>query len=179
MTIDDELPFSQPVRVRGLPSRGLYLTYEADDEVAERIARENDLISVADFIATARVKPWQRDGVRVSGKVSAKLVQPCAVTGEPLETSLDEPFEITFVPEDSRLAKPRRSEDSEWILDPEGDDVPDTFNGDTIDLAGLWLETFVLGLDPFARIDGAELPEAATNTVQDSPFAALEQLKLH
>ncbi len=177
--MEDALPFNFPVKVRNLPKKGRMVTYEADPQTSEAIARENELISVSEFVATALVSPWQRDGVKIAGNVSAKIIQPCAVSGEPLETGVNEPFEITYVPDGSKLAKPRRHDENEWILDPEGEDVPDTFTGDAIDLAEPWLEVFVLGLDPFARLEDARLPEEAVDETSDSPFAALAQLKPH
>ncbi|MGI9356464.1 MAG: YceD family protein [Rhizobiaceae bacterium] len=177
MTVEDISPFSYPVKVQSLPSKGRLETFEADDGVAHKIAKENQLIAVESFVATAHVTPWKRDGVSVSGKVSAKLVQHCAISGEPLNTAVEESFEMLFVPDGSKLAKPRRSNDREWVIDPECDDVPDTFTGGTIDLAGPWLEIFVLGLDPFARAEGAELAADAIEDVAESPFAALAQLK--
>ena len=63
------------------------------------------------------------------------------------------------------------------ILDPMGDDIPDTFIGDSLDLAGPWLETFALGIDPFARIDGAEFSNENIDSERESPFAALAALK--
>ena len=179
MTTEDTPPFSFPVKVRSLPSKGRLETFKADDEVARKIAEENQLITVERFVATAHVTPWRRDGITVSGKVSARLVQPCAISGEPLNTGVDETFEMVFVPEGSKLAKPRRGDDREWVIDLEGNDVPDTFTGDSIDLARPWLETFVLGLDPFARIEGAELAAEASKEVAESPFAPLAQLKPH
>lgn len=177
--MDEMLPFTYPVKVRSLPTKGRMVTYSADEEVSDAIARENDLISVSEFVATALVSPWQRDGAKVVGKVSAKLVQSCAVSAEPLDTQISEKFEMTFVPDGSKLAKPRRRDEGEWLLDPEGEDVPDTFTGDSIDLAGPWLEAFVLGLDPFARLEGAQLSYDATDEARESPFSALAQLKTH
>jgi len=179
MTSEDERPFAFPVKVRSLPSKGRLVTFEADADVAARIAEENDLNSIKSFICTAHVSPWRGDGVSVSGKVSAALAQACAISGEPLETSVSEEFDMIFVPQTSKLAKPRLSGENEWILDPEGDDVPDTFVGDTIDLAEPWLENFVLGLDPFARIDGAEVAFEVSEDTAESPFAALARLKPH
>ena len=179
MTADDERPFSFPVKVRSLPSKGRTVTFEADSDVAVRIAEENHLLLVKNFIATAHVSRWRGDGVSILGRVSAALVQACAVSGEPLETLVAEEFETIFVPQASKLAKPRFAGESEWIFDPEGDDIPDTFTGDTIDLADPWLETFVLGLDPFARIEGAEIAVDVSEDVKESPFAALAQLKPH
>ena len=89
MTAKDISPFSFPVKVQSLPSKGRFVTFEADDGVAHKIAEENQLIAVESFVATAHVTPWKRDGISVSGKVAAKIVQPCAISGEPLSTVVE------------------------------------------------------------------------------------------
>ncbi len=177
-------PFSVPVNVRRLPRKGVSQAYSATDEVALALARRFELIEVARFECEAIVTPWKKDGIKIVGSVKAAVVQPCAVSADPLEATVWEEIDAIYVPEGSRLARPKMNEEGEIVLDPEGDDLPETFAGDVLDLADVWLEFFALGLDPFARLEGASLagsdadagdPEDAGN----SPFAALAQLKKH
>lgn len=180
MTLEDEQrPFSLPINVRTLPKRGRAVKFEANAEEATAIAAENDLVSVEAFSATATVQPWKGQGVAVTGRVQASVTQPCAVTAEPVSDVVDEEVDMIFVPQDSKLAKPRLNEEGEWVLSVDGDDPPETFLGDSIDLATVWLEHFTLGLDPFLRADGATFDSAVEDTTQRerSPFAALAALK--
>ncbi|MDD9909400.1 MAG: DUF177 domain-containing protein [Ahrensia sp.] len=180
MTPEPDQPlFSYPVKVRKLPARGVHETFEADAAIAAAVAAAFDLTEVKSLRADARIKPWQRQGVSVSGTVTAVVVQPCAISGEPLQASVSESFERLYVPEGSRLAAPNGADSKEWVLEVDGDEVPDTFQGDAIDLSEAWLETFSLGLDPFARLPDAELPDNPHEEPAPSPFAALSKLKLN
>lgn len=171
--------FSHLVNVRTLPKRGRRERFEADRAVCGKIAEEYDLIGVDTFEARAEIAPWKGRGVRVRGQIEASLTQPCAATGEALTVVMDESFEAVFVPEDSRLAKPRLSDDGELMLDAEGADPPEVFSGDSLDLADIWLEQFALNLNPFARLEGVTLELQADNTADEpeNPFAVLASLK--
>ena len=116
--------------------------------------------------------------MEILGQLVAHIIQPCAVTADPLEQVVDEAIEFVFLPEGSKLLRPVELTDSELVLDPMGDEVPETFTGDSIDLAEPWLETFVLGVDPFARIEGSEFVAENDGDAADSPFSALAQLKI-
>ena len=178
MTHDPEtLAFHYPFKVRKLAKKGQHVNFSADAEIRQRIARDYDLIEVRSFDIDCKVVPWKSDGVEVTGRLEAEVVQPCAVSAEPLEQSISEEIEFIFLPEGSKLLRPPRFEEQEMILDPMGDDIPDTFIGDSLDLAGPWLETFALGIDPFARIDGAEFSNEHIDSERESPFAALAALK--
>lgn len=173
--------FSLPINARTLPRKGRTVVYQAPKDVMAQIAADYDLIDVLSFEAKCNLAPWKRDGVRLEGWVKAKIIQPCAVTSEPLDASINEDVEMVFVPDGSKLAKPRVNAEGEWIFDAEGDDLPETFIGDSIDLATVWLEFFAMGIDPFARLPGAEF-QSPTPTDEDAaqadhPFAALSKLK--
>ncbi|MDA8870256.1 DUF177 domain-containing protein [Rhizobiaceae bacterium] len=176
--MSDEPAFTYPVNVRTLAKLGRRERYIAETPVMVAIAAEYDLFGVSHFEATMLVQPWKSRGVRMEGTVRATVEQPCAATGEPLTQSVDEQFERLFVPEGSRLAKPQLDEAGEMVLDPEGDDAPEAFTGDSLDLAAVWLEHFGLGLDPFARADDVPKTQAAAAESRPSPFAALAALKV-
>ena len=169
------LPFHHVVNVRTLPRRGRSEALTPDAAAREAIGRYLDVESVANLDLAANVTPWKRDGVRVEGTIEADIVQACVVSLEPVESRLRERFEAILVPEGSRLAAPRTG-DAELLLDADGDDPPETFEGDTIDLAAVWLEHMALAIDPFPRAPGAKLAETGTDE-RRSPFAALAALK--
>ncbi len=172
-------PFSHPINVKTLPRKGARERYEAPPEIRDAIASAYDVDAVSSFIASAEISHWKARGFRISGQVDALVIQPCAVTGEPLEVTVSEAVDATLVPTGSPLAKPRLDDAGELIFDAEGDDIPDEFDGTILDLADIWLEHFALGLDPFARAEGAEF-ESDTDEVNNgkaSPFAVLAALK--
>jgi len=150
--------FSELVHVRKLPKRGSRRSYTADETICKSIAAAYGLVAIAEFKATAIATPWKGSGVKVVGTIDAQIVQPCARTAQALETSVDETFEATFVPQGSKLSLQKPNADGELVLDPLADDGPEVFVGDTIDLGEIWLEFFALGLDPYATIEGTQLP---------------------
>ncbi|MEM8750922.1 MAG: DUF177 domain-containing protein [Pseudomonadota bacterium] len=180
---DRKNPFSVPVNVRTLPRKGQQVRHEASEDERAALAGLHDLIAVESWRGECLLTPWKRDGVQLVGEVKAKIVQPCAVTLEPLHNEISEEFDLIFVPEGSKLALPHQNQDGELVFDADGDDLPETFTGDTIDLANVWLEFFSLAIDPFARHESADLDKVLTSAGVDpnesSPFAALSALKKH
>lgn len=172
-------PFTHPVNVRTLPRRGRDEAYEPDEATRAAIARQLDVTAVRSAKFTAQIAPWKRDGIRVEGRIEADLEQACSVSLEPIDTRIDEPFAMLLVPEGSKLAAPPPEPgqgENELVLNAYGEDPPETFSGDTIDLAEIWLEFLTLAVDPFARAPDAKLP-VESQDARPSPFAALSALK--
>ena len=164
-------------KIRKLPKKGQMIKYSANEAERGAIAQAYDLLAVESFDVECLVAPWKGDGVKLSGTIVAKIDQPCAVTAEPLKQVVTEDIDFIYLPEGSRLLRPPTIEDHELVLDPLSDDVPEPFTGDSINLAAAWLETFALGIDPFARIDGAEFEAEGLDQKRDSPFSVLANLK--
>jgi uncharacterized metal-binding protein YceD (DUF177 family) len=172
-------PVSFLADVRRLPRKGMAVRIEADERQRGALAAEHGLLAVESFVADLLVRPWKSEGVRVEGSVAARIVQACAVTLDPVDARIDEEVEALFVPEGSRLARPRGTVEGEILLDPEGPDAPETFAGDTIDVGALAEEFFGLAIDPYPRAPGAPAETAAVSVgdKEASPFAKLLSLK--
>ena len=173
----ESIVFSHPINVRKLSRKGQNIRFAASIDVRERIAVAHDLIGVDSFEVECLIMPWKRDGATMTGTVTARVSQPCAATGEPLRQRVVEELDARFLPQSSRYSRPPSSDEHELVLDPMGEDLPDRFDGDSIDLAASWLEFFALGLDPFARINGAEFDTDGLDTIRESPFSVLAKLK--
>lgn len=170
------MTFQHRINVRTLPRKGRVEEHAATEAEREEIAAEAGVASIERMTFRADVTPWRKGGVTVKGKIEGSLTQECVVTLDPVREEIDETFEARFVPEGSKLERPIEAPDGELVLDAEGEDMPETFAGDSIDLADVWLEFLVLALDPFPRKPGVELPEIDEDREQ-SPFAALEGLR--
>jgi hypothetical protein len=175
MTASSASPISFVVNVARLPAKGMPVTIDADEDQRQAMADAHGLLAVEKFVAELAVTSWKRSGVRVSGRVSAQIRQACIVTLEPVEERVDEAIEALFVPEGSRLAKPRLSKDGEMLLDAEGDDAPETFTGDSIDVGLVAEEFFVLGINPYPRKADAAWT-AAPDEQQTGRVAAFDKL---
>jgi len=169
-------PISFPVDVRRLPQKGFPLVIEPDEKARAALARAHGLLSVDTFRAELLLKDWKRGGVGVTGRVQARIVQECVVTLEPIESVIDEEIDTLFVPEGSTLSR-ETIEDGELVLTSEGPDLPETFDGASIDAGAVAEEFFGLGIDPYPRKAGAELPRDGKADAEASPFARLRDLK--
>jgi uncharacterized metal-binding protein YceD (DUF177 family) len=172
-------PVSMKVDVSRLPARGITVELDADDAQRAALAEQHNLPALSAFGFTLRVAPWKRDGAQVSGRVVANITQTCVVTLEPVEARIDEAVSAVFVPETSRLARVEM-EGGEILLDAEGDDAPETFSDNRIDVGALAEEFFALAIDPYPRRAGIEMPENAGDKADDNagvtPFAKLGSL---
>ena len=172
-------PISHPVSVARLPQRGMSVKLVATPAECAALAREFDLVEVKSFHADLVVAKWRRDGVKVAGTVTAEIIQSCSITLEPLEARVDNDVDAVFVPENSKLASLKADANGEIVLDPDGPDAPETFEGDHLDVGQVAAEFFGLAIDPYPRKPGAELPpvlEIDKEPAKVSPFAKLADI---
>lgn len=168
--------------VSRLPESGITVRMDATSEELEALALRHGVEEVTSFHAEIKLTRWKMDGVRARGYVDADIVQRCVVTLEPLEMRVREEIDMIFLPEGADLVRNAPGEGQELIVDFDGEDVPETFSGNKIDLGGVAEEIFDLGIDPYPRKAGAEI--AANSDVAreadtgNSPFAALSKLGL-
>lgn len=167
---DGDSPVSFAVHVARLPKDGMSVAVEADAAQRAALAAAHGLLAVERFVAPLEVVAWKKGGVRVTGRVEADIVQQCVVTLEPVAARVDEAVAATFLPEGSRLAVPSYSAEGEILLDAEGDDGPELFSGDTIDVGRLAEEFFALGVDPYPRKAGAALDDARSDGERRGPL---------
>lgn len=178
MSESQQSPVSYPVHVARLPKNGMRVEIDAGEEQRVLLAAAHGLEAVRRFRAVLDVTAWKRDGVRVEGTVTADVVQACIVTLEPVQQTVDEAVSALFLPEGSKLAVPARLVEGEIILDPEGDDAPELYTGDTVDVGQLAEEFFALGIDPYPRKAGALLETGSPDEEQRGPlFEKLAALK--
>lgn len=182
MKKDDETPFSYPVKVGHISANPVEVTISADAAERAGLAKLWSILEVKALSATFELKRWKRDGVRLKGRVTADIVQACVVTLDPVESHIDEPVEVVFVPEGSKLARlPLASESGEMLLDPDGPDAPEIFTGDSIDAGAVAAEHVALAIDPYPRkLDVAFAGHIESTDKDDrkpSPFAVLKDWK--
>ncbi len=163
--------FSREIDLRSLPSERVTLTSTREERAA--LARRFGIIALESLSATVALQP---DGPATTaiGRLRARLVQSCAVSGEDLAVAIDEPVALRFVP-----AVSANQEEEELELAPEGpDEIP--YEGTIIDLGEALAQTLALAVDPYAIGPEAERAraEAGLSTPEQSgPFAALAALR--
>lgn len=171
-------PVSFQAHVLRLPKAGLPVVIEADERQRRALAEAHGLLSVERWRADLLVTGWKRNGVKVAGSVTADIVQECVATLDPLPATIESDVSGLFFPEDSRIGRDGFSHGGEIVLDPEGDDAPETFTGSTIDVGALAEEFFGLAIDPYPRKPDAAVPTASGPPAEDkpSPFAGLARI---
>lgn len=170
-------PVSFPINVARLPKKGMEVVIEADDAQREALAAAHDLRTVERFTAKLEVHSWKKGGVRVAGHVRADIVQDCIVTLDPVAETVDEEVSALLLPENSKLMVPKRSAEGEILLDAEGDDAPEPFTGDTIDVGQLAEEFFALGINPYPRKAGVAVEAAADGQEDEKRGPLYEKLQ--
>lgn len=163
-------PVSFEAHVARLPHKGMPVTIEADADRRAALAEAHGLLSVEAYRAELLVTPWRRNGVRVSGTVTADITQSCVVTLDPLAAHIEEAVEGLFLPEESRLGRRDPQEGGEIMLDAEGPDAPEVFSGDTVDVGALAEQFFSLAIDPYPRRPGVTLDAGPEGGEGESEF---------
>ena len=175
-----------PVHVTVLPGSGFRARIRPDQAEMAMVAAACGVTAVHQLEADLLVRRWRRDGVEITGDIRASVEQPCVITLEPVLQHIDIRIKVLFVREDSRIARRQPVDTGELVLDPDGEDIPESFSGDTIDLWPVVVEWLGLEIDLFPKVAGAELPpelegngngEDADDGRPPSPFAILKALK--
>jgi hypothetical protein len=163
--------WTAPVEVAAVPETGRRLDLVADDAAREAIAKSAGLVALPRLEAGFDLTRQGSDGLRVAGRVSATVVQNCVVTLEPIESQVDEPVDLVFLPE----AEP--ADNAVDVQALETDDPPEAIRDGVVDLGAVATEFLLLGLDPYPRRPGAVFDAAPAGDPASHPFAALAALK--
>lgn len=160
-----------PLAIEQISEAGTRRAIEAPEDVraaAAALAGVRDIPALAaDFDLARRGK-----GVRLTGRVRARVIQNCVVSLEPVETAVDEQVELLFEP--PRSIAPAGAAEPDML---DGEAAPEPIIGGKIDLGAVAIEFLVLGIDPYPRKPGVEFAPPKTEDAGAHPFAALASLK--
>lgn len=131
-----------------------------------------DVLALSAELTLERV-PDEPRLVEVRGTLSARVVQSCVVTLEPVTQDVVAPFDTLFASEGYV---------QRWLRDNPHDeyDAPEALDGTWLDMGELVTQFLILELDPYPRCEGVELPgmisldEPAEE--KQTPFAVLKKL---
>lgn len=158
---------------------GITRTVTATPEETRAISEAMNLRDIHALTAEVRIMPIGRTDYVVEGQVTAEIIQTCVVSLVPVEQTVDERFSVRFS-RNAPVEEAALGSGAEVHLDLSTGDPPEPLVGSSIDLGPVILEQFVLGIDPYPRAPGAQLPPEATASLDlddSSPFAALARLK--
>ena len=161
--------FSRPIDRRQLKEKPVELA--ADEAERKALARRFGLVSIKRLEARADLQA-DGDAVVAEGRLGADIVQTCAVSGEDLPVTIDEPLDLRFVP-----AREIAEEEIE-LEEEELDEIP--FSGHVFDLGEAIAQSLALAIDPYAvgpQAERVRREKGLSGEEASGPFAALAALK--
>ena len=169
-----DLEFSVPVDVTQVPSAGRDYAVSAKAAECKRVAARLNILELSELSAQVHLESAIGNLIQVSGRLTAKVVQACVVSLEPVRATIDEGFAVTF----TRVTPKARAE---LDLDPD-DEPPEVIHGDILDIGEAVVEQLVLLIDPYPRAPGAVFKTHVVGEITPqkdnvSPFAVLAKLK--
>lgn len=176
MTVQEE--FSRIFQVRKIPKDGLTATLVATPEECAALALRMGVLSCEAVRAELTMAKSDQDRrVDATGRLTAKVVQACVVSLEPVPETIDEPLDLLFL--DESLIEDVA--DAEITIEDLLDDapVPDPIVRGHFDVGAVIAEHLALALDPYPRranavFDAPEIPDDQPKRA--NPFAALRVL---
>jgi uncharacterized metal-binding protein YceD (DUF177 family) len=169
--------FARPFRLDAIGGEPRAVHIEADEAERAALAVRFGLVSIDRLEADATLR---REGERVwaDGRFTARAVQSCVATGDPIPARVEEDFTLRFDPEGSAA-------EEELELDEADLDIL-AHDGGSVDLGEAVAQGFALALDPFPRVADADAvlraagvvteEDAEAQRIEASPFAALKGL---
>jgi uncharacterized metal-binding protein YceD (DUF177 family) len=164
----DDPPWSVPVPIADIPETGRRIDLAADEATRAALAKTLNIVALPRLDAALELTRHGREGVRVTGVVSAVVGQNCVVTLQPMESRVEEPLDLVFVP----AGQAKRT-----VAGDTGEDPPEVLTGSTLDLGALAAEFLALGIDPYPRLPDASFEPLVEGDPTSHPFAALAALK--
>lgn len=160
-----QLELSRPIPVERVGPQGLDMTVEATDEERVALARRMNLPAIKRLTCIFHLSQLGLRRVAARGHLIAEVTQTCVVTLEDFDATVEDVFQLRFVPSDEIREE----------LDLEDDDEVPIDNG-VIELGEATAEQLGLALDPYPRMPGAELP-LVNEAEEEHPFGALNGLR--
>ncbi len=163
------------IKVHEVPRAGITGRRQATEDECTAVAQTLGFPGCKSLIADYRIKNAGKGRFQLTGTLTAELVRTCVITLEPLNETVIEPLDCVFVPPEMMPADQR--EEEEVLTAEEFEPI----TSDTLDYGRIVFEVLSAGLNPFPRIEGAELDlPAQDETVppqsSEHPFAALKKL---
>ncbi len=169
--------FSRRVEVNKIGTTASAAAIEATPAERAALAARFDLPEIPSLRADVTLRRVGDGGLaRVTGHLSAEVVQTCVISLEPFAARVEEDFELLFGGEAGQ-------EEAEVVIEMGEEEPPEPIRGGAIDIGEAVAEQLALALDPFPRkpgvaFDGYSVGGAPEQDAErPNPFAKLAQLK--
>lgn len=152
---------------------------QANAAELEGLRRRLGLVDLKDVAASGTIYPLNGgQGLRLEGRLGAKVTQNCVVTLEPVVQAIAEDFSIEF----GTAGDVIEASSGEMVIAAD-QEQPEPMPQNALDVGELVAEHLALAIDPYPRKEGADLQEVLRRHGIDAeagkpnPFAALAALK--
>lgn len=159
------------VRIRPLP--GEAVNVEADPNEREALAQRFGLPSIDSLRAEIAL---EKDGksILARGRLTAQIMQSCAISGEDFAVSINEPVLLRFV-ESQDVSQDEEVEGIEIELSDEDCDEIE-YSGEAFDLGEAIAQSLGLAIDPYAEGPNADAVRKKAGIVgDDAPHGPLAE----
>jgi uncharacterized metal-binding protein YceD (DUF177 family) len=147
--------------VRARPLSGGPVVIEASPEERAALAARFGLGAVESLRAEIALEQRPR-AIRATGRLTAAIQQPCAVSGEDFPVAIDEPIDLRFI-EASQRAPSEAAE-----IELKADDCDEIeYAGEMFDLGEAVAQTLGLAIDPYAEGPDADAARKAAGIVRE------------
>jgi len=163
--------FSRVVDIRQINDEPVLL--EPDEAERRRLAARFDLTAIAAMRAEVALAVEGTE-VTATGRLTADIVQMCAISGEDFPVRIDEPLSFRFV----HPAAAHRPDEEVEIGADDCDEIE--YEGSAFDLGEAIAQSLALAIDPFAEgpnADAARREHGLAGEAGSGAFAALAALK--
>ena len=177
---EDPGSLSIPVPTHEVGAAGRAVSFSADEGARKALADRFELQGIGDLKVEGKIRPENNAEFLFRGRLTAKVVQTCVVTLDPVENAIDEEIVLRFVPAD------RFDEEAlEEAIDVEEEEDLEPYADDVIDLGPAVSEYLGISLDPYPRKPDAVAPKTPAARVvpeedfrpeRENPFAVLKNL---
>ena len=157
--------FTRMIDLREIGNAPVVLS--ATPEECAALAARFGLVAVTSLSASVILNPIGHH-VKANGRLTAAIIQSCAVSGEDLSVTVNEPLSLRFVP-----ARPI----GEAELELTAEDLDEIeFDGTAFDLGEAVAQSLALAIDPFAvgpQAEEARRKAGLLGENANNPFAGL------
>ena len=156
-----------------VPSSGFTQSKAANRDERVALKAALDLIDCEAMSFEYTLKPASEGRYRLKGKLTARVVQTCVVTLEPVTNTITDRVMAEFLPAQDMPAEIGGSVD----LDDDYDEEP--IIDQRIDIGRVVYEHLASALDPYPRKEGAAVDWTPLDgaMAKENPFAVLAKLK--
>ncbi len=144
----NNIEFSRRITLDAIGAGGRDEEFTATPDECAALARRFDWLAVEQLCGKARLTRVA-GGVHAAGTLSARIVQACAATGEPVHETIEKSFDLHFV----ENLGPSEAEEVE-LGAGDLDTLP--IEDGAIDLGEEAAQTLALAADPYPRCAGSD-----------------------